>query len=163
MSNTLDPKVKQSLTEMKDDVLDKFKTLKSESSTDLEIDEVDLDTEVLKTPKLHSKYLNMYSEEVIRLKDLYSFSAKVKLERWKYWNGKQTDEYYARNGIQHEKILKTDIEKYLNADEKMTLVNDIITIQKTIVEHLEKVLKEIGTRNFHIKAAIDWRKFTSGA
>ena len=108
------------------------------------------------------KYNDAFTDESLALKDFYGFRRKVELERWKYWSGKQTDKYYAKNGIVHEKILKGDIEKYLKADEKMALVDELISIQKAIAEYLERCIKELQSRNFHCKVAADWRKFTSG-
>lgn len=147
---------------MSESIKDKLNKIKTESEKDLEIDDTELDSEVLKTPKLYSRYLNKYTDEVIVLKDFYSMKDKFKLERWKYYSGTQTDKYYAENGIFHEKILKSDIDKYLDADPKMKAINDLIALQKTLCDHIEKVMKEISNRNFHIKAAIEWRRFTSG-
>lgn len=158
----MDEKIKTSLIEIKESSKQKLINIKSESQKDLEIDEFDIDGAVLKTPKLLSKYNDIFTDETITLKDLYSFKEKAKLERWKYWSGKQSDQYYQNNGIVHEKILKTDIEKYMNADEKLILINDIITIQKAIVDHLERTIKEIQSRNFHCKVAVEWRKFQAG-
>jgi len=107
--------------------------------------------------------LAVFTDETITLKNLYSFKEKTKLERWKYWMGKQTDKYYAENGLQHEKILKSDVDKYMAADDKLELVNDVVTRQKALVDYVEKVMKEIGNRGFHIKSIIEWRRFTSGS
>jgi len=150
------------LEEIKTDLLNQLEDIKRIASIDLEIDEIDLDGAVLKTPKLHTKYNNLFADSTISLKNLYSLREKTKLERWKYWNGKQSDRYYKENGLVHEKILKGDLEKYLAADEKLILISEIISIQKASVDYLEKCIKEIQTRNFHCKVVIDWRRFTTG-
>lgn len=162
MSSTVNAEAMERLVVFKQSLMDNLKAIKESAAKDLEIDEVDLDSEVLGIPKLHSKYMNIYTDETINLKDLYGMKEKVKLERWKYWQGKQTDEYYAKNGVVHEKILKQDIDKYLAADDKLSLVNDIVSVQKALVDHVERVLKEIGNRGFHVKSAVEWRRFTSG-
>lgn len=162
MSN-IQAEVKEQLEELKESIQDRLEQVKKQAENDLEIDDFELDRALLDTPKLHGVWLTMFTDETINLKELYSLKEKVRLERWKYYQGKQTDEYVAKNGIIHEKILKSDLDKYLNADSKLSLVNDIVTVQKALVDFIEKTLKEIGNRGFHIKSVIDWRKFSSGA
>lgn len=147
---------------IENDIKDYFDKIKKQAEKDLEIDEIDIDRSVLEIPKLLHKYNCLLTDEMLKLKDLYSLKEKVKLERWKYWGGKQTDKYYAENGIVHETILKSDIEKYLNSDEKLNLVNSIVSQQKALVDFIERTMKEIQTRNFHCKVIVDWRKFTAG-
>lgn len=159
----MNEQAKDDLLQLKSDLKDTLNKYKQQADKDLEIDDIDLDRAVLDTPKLHNKYNALFTDETLNLKELYAFKEKIKLERWKYWGGKQSDQYYAKNGLVHEKILKGDLDKYLSADEKLILVNDIVSIQKAICDYLERCLKEIQSRNFHIKAAIDWRKFTSGS
>jgi hypothetical protein len=156
-------KARQQLIDIRDQIDERLEVLKTEAGQDLEIDELNLDTALVDTPKRHSKWLAVFTDETITLKNLYSFKEKTKLERWKYWMGKQTDKYYAENGLQHEKILKSDVDKYMAADDKLELVNDVVTRQKALVDYVEKVMKEIGNRGFHIKSIIEWRRFTSGS
>lgn len=151
------------LNELIQSIKDRYIEIKTKAEEDLEIDEIDLDSALLAIPKLHAKWLDLFTENTIFLKELYSLKEKTKLERWKYYSGKQSDRYVAENGIIHEKILKTDIDKYLAADDKLKLVNDACTHQKALTDYIEKVLKEIGNRGFHVKAIIDWRRFQSGA
>lgn len=155
--------VKQQLEELKQSIRYNLEDIKKEADKDLEIDEFDLDAALLEIPKLHGKWLSTFTDETVILKDLYGFKERVKLERWKYYQGKQTDKYYAENGIVHEKILKSDLDKYLGADDKLTLVNEVVTMQKALVDYIEKTMKEIGNRGFHIRSIIDWRRFTSGS
>ena len=158
----MNKETKEKLNEIKESLKESLKEIKIQAEKDLEINDIDIDNSVLDTPKIHNKYNNLFTDHTLHLKELYGLKEKTKLERWKYWSGKQTDRYYAENGIVHEKILKSDVDKYLSADEKMILVNEIIAIQKAIVDYLERCIKEIQSRNFHIRACIDWRKFTSG-
>lgn len=158
----LSKKTESDLADLKAEILSQLESVKKLAAVDLAIDDFDIDSEVLKTPKLHTKYNDMFTDHTMKLKDLYALKEKTKLERWKYYQGKQTDKYYADNGIIHEKILKSDTDKYLSADEKLILVNEIVSAQKAITDYLERCIKEIQSRNFHCKVALDWRKFTSG-
>lgn len=157
-------KAKKDLEEMLESIQSKYEEYKVQAGKDLEIDPDahDLDRIVLETPKIMSRYNDAFSDETLVLKDLYTLKKKVELERWKFWSGKQSDKYYAENGIVHEKILKADVDKYLSADEKLILLNKVINTQKAICDYLERVIKEIQSRNFHCKVALEWRRFTSG-
>lgn len=161
--NSIPDNIKEDLEGIKTSIKDRLDTIKNEAHKDTNIDEFELDKALLDTPKLYSKWLEYHTEETINLKDLYSFKEKVKLERWKYYMGKQDSKYYHLYGQVHEKILKTDVEKYLMADVKIIMVNDIVTVQKALTDFIEKTLKEISNRGFHIKSIIEYRKFINAS
>jgi hypothetical protein len=160
--NNLPADVKTNLENMKTSILERLDDLKKEALSDITINEFDIDQALLDTPKLYSKWLSYHTDETMKLKELFNLKEKVKLERWKYYYGKQTDKYIAKYGLVHEKILKTDLDKYLAADEKNIMVNDIVSAQKALTDYVEKILKEIGSRGFHCKSIIDWRRFVNG-
>lgn len=152
----------ETLKSMKEELMQNLDTLKLMISDEVTIDEIDLDGESLRTPKLHSKWIGVLSDEAIKHKQINSLGKKLYLERWKYWQGKQTDKYYAEYGIVHEKILKTDIDIYLKSDDYLIAFNEVMDVQDQIVSLVERTIKEIGSRTFHIRAAIDWRRFSAG-
>jgi len=59
---------------------------------DLKINETELDTESLRTPQLHSKYLNFLSDEKLVLSKLESEYKVTKKYRWLYYTGKLSEE-----------------------------------------------------------------------
>jgi hypothetical protein len=61
------------------------------------------------------------------------------------------------------KILKTDIDKYLDADEDIKLLSQKVVYLHTVVDFLDRTLRMIVNRTYTIKNAIEWRRFTSGA
>ena len=61
------------------------------------------------------------------------------------------------------KILKTDIDKYMDADPELVKLKQKVEYVSTVIDFLESTIKQISNRGFQIKNAIDWRKFTSGA
>jgi hypothetical protein len=150
------------LNSLKDELMQRFNEIKEVSAKDMEIDDIDLDAESLRTPKLYSKYNNMYSDELIKLRQLYSMKEKINIERWKWLSGKQTNKYYADYGVPNEKVLKGDLDMYLKSDSIYIAINEVVGLQKLITDMLEKTCKEISNRGFHIKSAIDWRRFCSG-
>lgn len=153
----------EELKSLKKTITDSLEVIKHDAGEDVGIDGFNLDGESLRTPKLHSKWLGILSEEAINLKHLQSMSKKLFLERWKYYNGKQPDKYYIDHGAINDKILKTDLNLYLDADDVLIIIREIVEIQDQIVDFLEKTIKEISSRTYHIKSAIDWRRFESGS
>ena len=150
------------LEEMEEVIVSRFEEIKKLADDEVSIDEFDLDGESIRTPKLHSRWLKLLGEEAVNAKKLKSKYDKMYLERWRYYNGTQTDSYYMEHGLVNQKILKTDLSLYINADKFISKMKELIEIQDQIVMFLEKIVKEISQRGYHIKSAIEWRKFQSG-
>ena len=86
----------------------------------------------------------------------------LKKDKWEYYTGKAPAEVYAEKPFDL-KILKTDIDKYLDADIELQRSKQKVDYLETVVDFLDKTIRTISNRGFTIKNAIDWRKFTSGA
>jgi hypothetical protein len=61
------------------------------------------------------------------------------------------------------KILRTDIDVYLESDKDLLRMEARIHYLKEKVKYIESVLQSIGRRGWDIKSAIEWKKFMSGA
>jgi len=86
----------------------------------------------------------------------------LKKEKWEYYTGKAPQQVYATKPF-NLKILKTDIDKYMDSDEELVKLKSKVDYIQTVIDFLDRTLKQISNRGFQIKNAIDWRKFTSGA
>ena len=86
----------------------------------------------------------------------------LKKEKWEYFTGKADSEVYEKKPF-NLKILRNDVDKYIDSDEEIRRLSLKIKYQETIVDYLDRTLRNIMNRGFQIKAAIDWKKFTSGA
>lgn len=151
------------LKEYKKEMEESFKALREVVAGEVALDMIRLDEEALKTPKLHNRWLAEMSEAAYYFKQIKNSQKKLELERWKYWMGKQTDQYYAEYGIPHEKSLKTDLDKYLGADEFLIEMNEMVELQSQKVDFLEQTVKGISNRGFTIRNAIEWRRFEAGS
>jgi|TARA_R100000458_G_C8277099_1_gene252548 hypothetical protein len=134
-------------------------------SDDLVMDKTELDIESMKTPQIHNKYLVMYTDEKLIMGKLESDLNILKRDKWLYYTGKMSPEQLKDRGWDtfDLNILKTDIEKFLSADEDLIKLANRILFQKEKVNYLESVIKIINNRQWNIRAAIDWLKFTNGA
>lgn len=156
------PSSKEVYEELKLDVSERYAELKGLAETEVVIDEYNLDGESIRSSKLHTRWLGFLGDEAIKHKKLSNLYKKLLLDRTRYYSGTQSDKYYAEYGPCHVKVLKTDLPLYLDADDHLCYVKEILEIQTQIVGFLEKTLKNISGRSFDIRAAIDWRKFEAG-
>ena len=136
--------------------------LQAEADRDLVIDDTELDTESLKTPILHNKYLQYYNKFNLLLKKSQWEERTLQREKWEYYTGKSDPEVYKEKPFDL-KVLKNDVHIYINADEDIQKIQAKIIYQEAIVNYLEQILRMINNRSFTIKNAIEWRRFTSGA
>jgi len=129
---------------------------------DLKLNDTELDLESLKTPQLHNKYLKELTKFKLLLAKADSEYKILRRNKWEYYTGKANPQVYVDKPFDL-KILKTDIDKYLEADED--LIQSLLKVRylESVVEFLDRTLRQITNRTFTIKNAIDWRKFTSGA
>ena len=59
---------------------------------DVKIDDLNLDEETVKSAKLHSKYLELFSLAKLQLKKNEMELDKTRKDKWLYYNGKMTKE-----------------------------------------------------------------------
>ena len=136
--------------------------LQAEADKELVIDDTELDTESLKTPILHNKYLQYYNKFNLLLKKSQWEERTLQREKWEYYTGKSDPSVYKEKPFDL-KVLKNDVHIYINADEDIQKIQAKIIYQEAIVNYLEQILRMINNRSFTIKNAIEWRRFTSGA
>ena len=129
---------------------------------DLKINDTELDLESLKTPQLHNQYLKHLTKYKLMLSRAETEYSVLKKDKWEYYTGKADAAVYALKPFDL-KILRTDIDKYLDSDEELQKQKQKVDYLSTTVDFLDKTIRQIGNRGFTIKNAIDWRKFTSGA
>ena len=129
---------------------------------DLKINDTELDLESLKTPQLHNQYMKYLTKFKLMLSRSESEYNILKRNKWEYYTGKSDASVYAEKPFDL-KILRTDIDKYLEADDELQKAKQKIDYLSTTVDFLDRTVRQISNRTFTIKNAIDWKKFTSGA
>lgn len=131
---------------------------------DAKIDDVELDTESLRVPNLHAKYLKLLYGEKLKLKKFNIQKKTLVKVLSEYYKG-ELNNPEDLSEIQREPwqktILKQDISSYVESDEEMIKLLTKIAYQEEVVLLLEDILKSINNRGFQIKNAIDWRKLTN--
>lgn len=124
-------------------------------------DEANIDTASLSIPELSGKYHQLISDETMGLRLLKKDYDTLYKDRWMYYMGKSDNDVYAKEPFPH-KILKTDVDKFLNADEKLNKIKDRIVLQEVKINLITDFCKSIVSASFNIGNAIKWKKFLSG-
>jgi hypothetical protein len=134
-------------------------------NNDMKMDETELDIESMKTPQLHNKYLILFTDEKLILGKLQSDMNVLKRKKWLYYTGKMSKEELDNEGWESFdlNILKTDIDKFLESDNDIITIKNKLLLQQEKVNYLESVIKIINNRQWNIRAAIDWLKFTNAS
>ena len=139
-------------------------TLRQMIQKDLHIKDAELDTESLRIPQLHNKYLNMLHDEKIMLQALRVKRKMLLRDKWEYYTGKMDEDTLKQNGWEpfNLKILKQDVDMYIESDSDMIAIESKVFMQQERVEFLQETVKAINNLQWHIRDAIAWRKFING-
>ena len=129
---------------------------------DLKINETELDLESLRLPQLHNKYMKHLTKFKLLLSKAEADLATTKKVLWEYYTGKADASVYAEKPF-NLKILKQDVDKYIEADEEYIKAKQKVDYLNVTVDFLDRTMRQINGRDWNIRNAIEWRKFTSGA
>lgn len=137
--------------------------LKSEWAIDAVISD-DLGGEALKIPMLHAKYLDHYITAKMKSTKIDLELAQLKSNKRKWFRGELTTDELKELGWQQwqYRTLKTDIEGLLEGDLDVQKLLARQSYMKIMIYYVESVLSELKSRNFEIKAALDWQRFKAG-
>jgi hypothetical protein len=129
---------------------------------DLKINDSELDLESIKTPQIHNKYMKLLTKFKLMLSRNESEFHIIKKQKWEYYTGKADPSVYAEKPF-NLKILRQDVDKYIDSDEDIIKLKQKSDYLNTVVDFLDRTVRQISNRTFTIKNAIDWKKFISGA
>jgi len=129
---------------------------------DSKIDVDNLHTESLNIPTLHAKYFELYNNILLLRKKAEQQKRNIRHERYEYYSGKADPEVYIDNPFPKKIRDKETLQKYLDADEKLSQVCLKIDYYETMLVYIESILKQVGNRTYQIKNAIEFIRFQSG-
>ena len=139
--------------------LDKIQEMWQKDSV---IDPDNLHDESLKIPQLHSKYYTLYNTITLLREKARTQYNKIRLERYNFYTGKAEPEVYVEEPFPYKVREKDAIQRYLEADEKLTNIDLKIRYYDATLKFLEEIIKTVSNRTYQIKNAIEWHKFQSG-
>ena len=140
-----------------DDIFDNW-------STDSKIDRTNLGDQSLEIPNLHSKYIKLFSMERLSLQKLENDYKQLYKTKYEYYSGSLDLDTIKEMGWQPNPklILKTDLNMHIEADKDIQTLTLKIGIQKEKITLLDSIMDNLKNRGFHIRAAIDFKKFQAG-
>tara|TARA_E500000318_G_scaffold87867_2_gene84885 strand:- start:736 stop:1173 length:438 start_codon:yes stop_codon:yes gene_type:complete len=139
--------------------------LKEEVKKDLSIDKTDLASESIRIPQIHNKYLNFLMNDRLTLSKLETDLTKLRHRKWLYYTGKMSHEELEELGWDafDLTVLKTDIDRFINADDDVIHLQHKVALIKEKVSYLDGVMRAINNLNWNIRSAIDWMRMTEFA
>jgi len=129
---------------------------------DAKIDIDNLHTESLKIPSLHAKYFELYNTIFLLRKKSEQQRKNIRHERYEYFSGKADPEVYVKDPFPKKIRDKDTMQKYLDADERLSGVSLKIDYYETMLVYIESILKQISNRTYQIKNSIEFMRFNSG-
>lgn len=139
----------------------KLDELMIQAEADSVVDRTNLANESLKTPELVNKYLKELMQDKLAYQTLKIEYNELELERWIYYTGKADPAVYQKEPFDF-KVLRGDVDRFLSADPKLMELKRKLVVREEKIRFLEETVKTMNNRNFTIKNAIDWMKFTNG-
>jgi len=129
---------------------------------DSQIDIDNLHQESLNIPILHSKYYEIYNNLVLLKTKAEQQRKNIRHERYEYYSGKADPDVYVKNPFPKKVRDKDALQKYLDADEKLSNVSMKIEYYQVMINYIDSILKQISNRTYQIKNSIEFLKFQSG-
>lgn len=141
-----------------------IREIENEWEVDSVVNDINLDVESTRTHGLHFKYYVILNDEKKGLFKLEAEYKVLRLDKWEYFMGVLDEEKLkARNWLPSGlKILKSNVNLYLESDAEIIKKDVEISIQEQKIEFLKSIIDQINRRSFFIKNAIDFKKFTNG-
>jgi hypothetical protein len=130
---------------------------------DSKIDIDNLHTESINIPVLHAKYYDIYNNLMLLRKKAEQQKKNIRHERYEFYSGKADPDVYIETPFPKKIRDKDTLQKYLDADEKLSGVSLKIDYYEVMLKYIEEILKQISNRTYQIKNSIDFMRFTSGA
>ena len=135
--------------------------LKLQVKKDLEVDDETLDKESYKNQELYAKYLDHKTNfELLLYKAKGDYKILFK-DKWEYYGGKADAKIYVTKPFDL-KVLKTDLNIYIESDEEIIKLEHKIAYLETTIKYIDGVLRSIQSRGCDIKNAISWKQFEAG-
>ena len=129
---------------------------------DSKIDPDNLHNESLNIPVLHAKYFEVYNNINLLRKRAEQQRKNIRHERYEYFSGKADPDVYIENPFPKKIRDKDTMQKYLDADERLSSISLKIEYYETMMVYIESILKQISNRTYQIKNSIEFMRFNAG-
>ena len=139
-----------------------LETLQDMWKSDSKLDEDLHDNDSLAIPQLHMKYMEFHNKYSLMKKERDIEMKRLIREKWLYYKGKAPSSVYKEMPFDLKLTTKEEISMFIEADEDIGKLKYKIEYIDQVLFFLDSVLRMINNRTYHIKNAIEWKKFQSG-
>ena len=130
--------------------------------SDSKLDEDLHDNDSLAIPQLHMKYMEFHNKYSLMKKERDIEMKRLIKEKWLYYKGKAPSSIYKEMPFDLKLTTKEEISMFIEADDDIAKLKYKIEYIDQVLFFLDSVLRMINNRTYHIKNAIEWKKFQSG-
>ena len=142
--------------------MDKLSELQAEAKEDLIIpDDENLEQQSYKNQVIKPKWLDYKSKYRMLMFQTKAQHKRLYREKWEYYGGKADAKVYAAKPFDI-KVMKTDLQMYVQSDEDILRLQNKIGYYETCVDYCKGIIKSIDNRGWDIRNATDWKKFEAG-
>tara|TARA_S200002703_G_scaffold42608_1_gene37002 strand:+ start:12693 stop:13121 length:429 start_codon:yes stop_codon:yes gene_type:complete len=120
------------------------------------------DEDSLKIPQLHMKYMEFYNTFALMKKEKEMEMRRLTKEKWLYYKGKAPAAVYKEMPFDYKLTAKDEISMFIEADDEVQKVQYKIDYIEQVLFFLDGVLRMINNRTYHIKNAIECKRFNAG-
>ena len=139
-----------------------LETLQDMWKIDSKLDDDLHDNDSLAIPQLHMKYMEFHNKYSLMKKERDIEMKRLIKEKWLYYKGKAPSSVYKEMPFDLKLTTKEEISMFIEADDDIAKLKYKIEYIDQVLFFLDSVLRMINNRTYHIKKAIEWKKFQSG-
>jgi hypothetical protein len=139
-----------------------LETLQEMWKTDSKLDDDLHDNDSLAIPQLHMKYMEFHNTYSLMKKDRELEMKRLLKEKWLYYKGKAPASVYKELPFDLKLTAKDELVMFIEADQDIQKIQFKIDYIEQVIFFLDGVLRMINSRTYHIKNAIEWKRFQSG-
>jgi hypothetical protein len=118
--------------------------------------------ESTKIPQLHMKYMEFHNTFSLMKREREIEMKRLIKEKWLYYKGKAPATVYKEMPFDLKLTTKEEISMFIEADEEIGKLQYKIDYIDQVLFFLDGVLRMINNRTYHIKNAIEWKRFQNG-
>jgi len=130
--------------------------------SDCKLDQDLHDNDSLAIPQLHMKYMEFHNTYSLMKKEREIEMKRLIKDKWLYYKGKAPSSIYKEMPFDLKLTTKEEISMFIEADPEVVKLQYKIGYIDQVLFFLDGVLRMINNRTYHIKNAIEWKRFQSG-
>ena len=139
-----------------------LETLQDKWKEDSVIDPDKYGEESVRIPQLHMRYMEFYNTFSLMKKDRESEMKALVRDKWIYYKGKAPSTVYKEVPFDLKLTTTDEIKMFIGADDEIRKLQYKIDYIEQTIFFLDGVLRQVNSRNYQIKNAIEGERCQSG-